>query len=145
MDAPIFIGATMTQDRDFLSRLSPDEAAFFAEFEREANGRRPQTDWGKDRQKSSKRDITNRWTQLPMDMIDETPWISWEMHIIKAIDAERFASEKDDIEPGIIKKDTYYQCSFFTPQKTLRAFFVDLESAQAWMQKTRSTYNKVVR
>lgn len=123
-------------DKDFHDQLSGDEADFFFNFHK---------DWGQESRRKGRQDISNKYTRLPMDIIETTPTTSWENAIIRAIDEERHARSSDDIEPGIIKKGPQFQCSFFTPQKTLRAFFADLDSARHWLANVKREYGKVSR
>lgn len=132
------------EDRDFKATLAGDELAFFEEFEKDAEGTAA-TEWGKTRRRAAKADIYNRGSLLSMDFIENQSYGGWEDKLIQAIDADRRVSEKNDIEPGIIKDGRFYRCSKYTPEKTLTAIFLDEESARDWMKRVTEAYNKVCR
>lgn len=132
-------------DNELQGRLSPDEQAFYDDFEREANGESPVSSWGKSRAKDKRADITNRGRRLSMEFINDAPYGSWEKVIIDQIDNERSARESNDIAPGIIRDGRLFRCSKFTPNGTLKAVFADEESARDWMMKTNKAYDRVCR
>lgn len=135
-----------TDDQELRGRLSADEQAFYDEFEREANGIGPTSEWAKDRAKAKRRDITNRLRSQPMEFIESLPFGSYEKQIIDAIDNERNARESNDIAPGIIRDGRIYRCSKFIPgQGCVKANFLDEESARNYMDKLNAAYNRLAR
>lgn len=131
-------------DPDFLAALSEDERRFYDEFEEDADGTAT-TEWGKQRRKAARADITYRKASLSMDFIDSQPYAGWEMGLINAIDAERGANEANDIAPGIIKDGRMFRCSKWTPNGTLKAAFLDQDAAFEWMDAVTKAYDKLAR
>lgn len=132
------------EDKEFVEKLSPDDQAFYEAFEKEAEGS-AETEWGKERRKSARADIYNRGALLPMEFIESQSYGGWEDKMIEAIDTDRGASVKNDIEPGIIRDGRFFRCAKYTPEKTLTAVFLDEEAAREWMSKVTAAYDKVCR
>ncbi len=137
--------ARYNDDEGLQLQLSRDDQAFMDEFNRDAETN-PNSDWGKQRAKAKRRDITNRQQRLPMELIESIPYGSYEKQIIDAIDMERNRRESNDIAPGIIKDGRIYRCSKFIPgHGCIKASFMTEEAARDYMDRLNAAYNRLVR
>lgn len=112
------------------------------EFEKEAEGSEPKTQWGMDRRASRVKDmfVNVRRTSEFRSFYTHAYRRNFDDAVIRDIDISRGAHPSNDILPGLIRTETGFRCSVWTPNGYEKREFSEEAEARIWIITMKQKY-----